>query len=92
MDKPSLGHSVPMLWDGRKWLVDLEELKNSKITGKPMCCYTASITSQVLQLHEHMGHPAMEAMSTTINSGSWLNSKLTADQVRCAMSYIHQEE
>jgi hypothetical protein len=33
-----------------------EDLKNIKIKGKPLYCYTSGITSHVLTLHEHMGH------------------------------------
>ena len=86
VDKPSIGHSVPIIRDGRKWLVDLEDLKGIKIKQNPICCYTASITSQVLRLHERMGHPSPEAMCTAITSGAWRNIKLTTDQVRRAMS------
>ncbi len=86
VDKPSIGHFVPIIRDGRKWLIDLEDLKGIKIKQNPICCYTASITSQVLQLHEHMGHPSPEAMCTAIISGAWQNIKLTTDQVCRAMS------
>jgi hypothetical protein len=48
IDKPSTGHSIPIFRDDKKWLVDLEELKNIKIRGKAIYCNTASITSQVL--------------------------------------------
>jgi hypothetical protein len=71
IDKPSTGHSIPIFRDDKKWLFDLEELKNIKIKGKAIYCNTASITSQVLQLHERMGHPAMEAMCSAIDSGAW---------------------
>ncbi len=48
MDKPSVGHSVPIIRYGRKWLVDLEDLKNIKINQNPRCCYTTSIISHLL--------------------------------------------
>jgi hypothetical protein len=79
IDKPSVGHTIPILRDGMKWLADIEELK------KTYCC-TASVTSQVLQLHECMGHSAMEAMCNAIDSGTWQNSNLTVDQVRRVMN------
>jgi hypothetical protein len=41
---------------------DLEELKEIKIKRKPIYCNTVSIASQVLRLHERMGHPSSEAM------------------------------
>jgi len=69
--KPSDGHSFPILRDGVKWVIDLEELKEIKRKRKPIYCNTASISSQVLCLHERMGHPATEAMCTAINFGAW---------------------
>jgi hypothetical protein len=45
MDKPSIGHTIPILRDSKKWLVDLEELQNIKIKGKAIYCNTASVTS-----------------------------------------------
>jgi hypothetical protein len=48
IDKPSTGHSIPIFRDDKKWLVDLEELKNIKIKGKVIFCNTAIITSRVL--------------------------------------------
>jgi hypothetical protein len=86
MDKPSIGHTIPILRDSKKWLVDLEELQNIKIKGKAIYCNTASVTSWVLQLHERMGHPAMEAMCKAIESGAWQNSDLTGDQIWCIMN------
>jgi hypothetical protein len=43
MDKPSIEHTIPILRDGKKWLVDIEELKKIKIKTKPTC-YKSSIT------------------------------------------------
>jgi hypothetical protein len=45
IDKPSIGCSFPILSDGKKWFVDLEELKNIEIKGKPIYFHTASVTS-----------------------------------------------
>jgi hypothetical protein len=84
--KPSDGHSFPILRDGVKWVIDLEELKEIKRKRKPIYCNTASISSQVLCLHERMGHPATEAMCTAINFGAWKNVKITADQVHRVMN------
>jgi len=61
INKPSDGHSFPILRDGLKWMIDLEELKEIKIKRKPIYCNTASIANQVLRLHERMGHPSSEA-------------------------------
>jgi hypothetical protein len=84
--KPSDGHSFPILRDGVKWVIDLDELKEMKIKRKPIYCNTASISSQVLRPHERMGHPATEAMCTAINFGAWKNIKIMADQVRRVMN------
>jgi hypothetical protein len=62
MDKPCIGHSIPILRDGKKWLVDLEELKNINIKGKPLYI-VIMLVSQVT---------VMEAMCTAINSSAWL--------------------
>ena len=61
-------------------------MKGIKIKQNRIRCYTASITSQVLRLHERMGHPSSEAMCTAITSGAWQNIQLTADQVRRTMN------
>jgi len=34
VNKPSGGHSFPVLRDGVKWMIDLEELKEMKIKKK----------------------------------------------------------
>ena len=36
INKPSDGHSFPILRDGLKWMIDLEELKEIKIKRKPI--------------------------------------------------------
>ncbi len=66
VNKPSNGHSFPILRDGLKWMIDLEELKEIKIMRKPIYCNTASVASQVLRLHERMGHPASEEIFNEI--------------------------
>ena len=63
INKPSDGHSFPILRDGLKWMIDLEELKEIKIKRKPIYCNTVSIASQVLRLHERMGYPSSEAIA-----------------------------
>jgi hypothetical protein len=85
VNKPSDGHSFPILRDGLKWMINLEELKEIKIKRKPIYCNTVSIANQVLRLHERMGHPATEAMCTAISFGAWKNTKITAEQVRRVM-------
>jgi hypothetical protein len=85
VNKPSDGHSFPILRDGLKWLIDLEELKGIKIKRKPIYCNTVSIANQVLCLHERMGHPSSEAMCTVIDFGAWKNVKVTAEQVHRVM-------
>jgi hypothetical protein len=81
VNKPSDGHSFPILRDGLKWMIDLEELKGIKIKRKPIYCNTVSIANQVLRLHECMGYPSSEAMCTAIIFGAWKNIKVTAEQV-----------
>jgi hypothetical protein len=56
------GESIPIVRSGRKWLVDLEDLKSVKIKQNSLSCYTVSIANQVMHLHEHMGHPSSESM------------------------------
>jgi hypothetical protein len=51
VNKLSNGHSFPILRDGVKWMIDLEELREIKIKRKPIYCNTASISSQVLRLY-----------------------------------------
>jgi hypothetical protein len=86
IDKPGSEHFIPILRNDKKWLVDLEELKNIKTKRKAIYCNTVSVTSRALRLHERMGHPATEAMCNAIDSGAWQNSNLTVDQVRRAMN------
>jgi hypothetical protein len=81
VNKPSDGHSFPILRDGLKWMINLEELKGIKIKRKPIYCNTVSIANQVLRLHERMGHPASEAMCTAISFGAWKNVKITTEQM-----------
>jgi hypothetical protein len=85
VDKPSSNHTIPILREGKKWLIDLEELMEIKVR-RPVYCYMASITNQVLRLRERMGHPGAEAMCAAINSGTWQNAKLTVEQIRRAMN------
>jgi hypothetical protein len=86
VDKPSTGHSIPIFRDGKKWLIDLEDLKDIKINQlNPIYCNSTSVTSKVLQLHDRMGHPSPEAMCTAITSGAWKNTKVSTDQVRRVM-------
>jgi hypothetical protein len=85
VNKPSDGHSFPILRNGLMWMIDLEELKGIKKKRKPIYCNTVSIANQVLCLHERIRHPALEAMCTAISFGAWKNVKIIAEQVRRVM-------
>jgi hypothetical protein len=85
MNKGVGGDSIPIVRNGRKWLVDLEDLKSVKIKQNSLSCYTISIANQVMHLHEHMGHPSSESMCKAITSGASQNAKVTVDQIRRVM-------
>jgi hypothetical protein len=85
MNKNIGGESIPIVRRGRKWLVDLEDLKSVKIKQNSLFCHTISIANQVMRLHERMGHPSSESMCKAIASGAWQNAKITVDQVRRTM-------
>ncbi len=85
MNKNIGGGSIPIVRSGRKWLVDLEDLKSVKIKQNSLSCYTVSIANQVMRLHECMGHPSSESMCKAIASSAWQNTKITVDQIRRTM-------
>ena len=85
MEDLKTGDHILILRDGRKWLVDLKAVMsiepNLLKRRKSLYCLSNSVLSKVIDLHERMGHPGVEAMCKAIDSGAWINVNLASEQV-----------